>query len=173
MTAGFVSGQSSNGSVRSRLEAQERDRAGDPIVRPPKAQSSVTGQHSFNVSVRDAARWKEFRAEEAATPTAVGSPADVYLAAHKREEAEKERQEAADIASGRHVIIDAGYEERRIRAEYAEKARQLVAAYDELGASYHEREWTNKVVRQRNPSEFWNVAFHRSVLLEIRELKED
>jgi hypothetical protein len=174
--AGLVGGQQGgNGSVRNRLEAAERDQAGDEVlVKLPKNQSSLTAQHGFSRSQRDIAEFRRFQQEEAAIPAAVSSTADVYLAAHKREESEKAAKEAADIASGRLVIIDDAYEERRIRAEYAAKARQIAAqelelCYSEMGATAREIKFVNDLVREKHPAQFGNTELHKLTLMKLRQ----
>jgi hypothetical protein len=181
-SVGGTMGNVPSTSVRDRQRRAESEAQGEEvIVRLPKNQSSVCASPGFNVSVRDAQRLRDFRAEEAAAPKAVSS-LDAHLAAHQREEAEKARQEAADIASGRLTIIDDGYEERRIRAEYAEKAKQKAdaAAAQEAAridfaitatmrdASPAEAKMVREVIARKYPADVNNPERHWMVLQTIR-----
>jgi hypothetical protein len=174
--SGRVNGQSGNGSVRNRMEAAERDAAGDEVVvKLPKNQSSVCASPGFNTNVRDRQRLAAFRAEEANAPTATGSLADANLAEYNRQQAEKDRQREADIASGKLIIIDDDYLVRQHYKQQAElKAKQEAARLEfAITATMQDASATEiaqvKEIIARTPEKGTSPERHWLLLQNLRE----
>jgi hypothetical protein len=117
----------------------------------------------------------DFLKSETAAPSATSSLADAGLLEYKRRQAEADRQREADIKSGKLVIIDAGYEERRIRKQQADlKAKQEAARIEfvlnaaMVDATPMEAQLVREVIARKYPADKLSPERHWSVLQTIR-----
>jgi hypothetical protein len=173
--SGGIEAQSGGGRLRDRIEAAQKDKIEEVVHRPPATTPTGVGTAAYGHStpIRDRQRWADYLKAEAAAPPAISSLADANLADHKRREAEKARQEAADIRSGKLVIIDSGYAERKFRADVAErearlKEKLLEICYSQLGASDAEKKHVNALIREKFPTRFGDVDLHTSWFWKLR-----
>jgi len=123
-----------------------------------------TGEHGFNVRLRDSQTKRDFDKQQTANPDA-NAIADHYIAEHKRREQEQAQREADEQRRTKERISEIKADERRRLRE-----RLLAMAYDSAGATPKEQELVAQMIQSKCPESLGQPEIHLLYLGKLRAL---